>query len=349
MYGSDIYGLAEQLGIVLRARKIRCGAAESCTGGDLSGMLTAIPGSSTWFDCAFITYSNAAKESMLQVSHQVLRKYGAVSEEVARAMAEGVIANSDAEVSVAITGIAGPEGGSEQKPVGSVWIAWAGDKKPTLCRCFYFEGNRPAVRYQAVYKALEGLISRCDPKLQPKKSKPSKARYFFALYPSKKTAALMHKVSGEHLGCEASELTSQENLHLTLAYLGTASEMFIQDCIQQASIIKAPCFKLLINHLTTRNRPKISWLGSLQPPEELFALVRQLNRALIEAGFVPERRRFTPHITVARHAKKTSSSSDVFNINWTVREFCLVRSTTTKEGAKYEVVETWPLGLVNKP
>jgi nicotinamide-nucleotide amidase len=153
--------LAKQLGGVLLKSKFHCAVAESCTGGSLAAAITDIAGSSQWFDRGFVTYTNKSKEEMLGVSSSILSTHGAVSEATACAMAEGAIINSNAEVSVAITGIAGPGGGSLDKPVGTVWIAWAKKLQPTHAQCYHFEGDRAAVRKQSVKVALEGMLQRC--------------------------------------------------------------------------------------------------------------------------------------------------------------------------------------------
>ena len=157
---TEIYSLAKKLGQVLLSRNLRCTVAESCTGGSLAAAITDIPGSSQWFDRGFITYSNQAKQQMLGVPEQMIASQGAVSEAVVRAMAERALAISDANVSVAISGVAGPGGGSREKPVGSVWLAWAAYKQPTHAQCYLFPGDRFAVRQHAVRVALEGLISK---------------------------------------------------------------------------------------------------------------------------------------------------------------------------------------------
>jgi nicotinamide-nucleotide amidase len=150
--------LAEALGRACRRRKVVVAVAESCTGGGLAEAITRIAGSSAWFDRGFVTYSNGAKRQMLGVSALALRRYGAVSEEVARAMARGVLARSPARVSVSITGIAGPAGGSKSKPVGLVWFAWAVRGGLVQARVLRLKGDRAAIRRQSVAVALQGLV-----------------------------------------------------------------------------------------------------------------------------------------------------------------------------------------------
>ena len=132
--------------------------AESCTGGGLAAAITDCAGSSQWFDRGFITYSNQAKQDMLGVSNDILSTYGAVSEETVRAMAEGALQASGSQVTVSISGIAGPGGGSLEKPVGTVWIAWACIAHPIRTQSYVFKGNRTDIRNQAIYEALRGLL-----------------------------------------------------------------------------------------------------------------------------------------------------------------------------------------------
>ena len=150
--------LASQLGLLLSERHLKCAVAESCTGGGLAAAITDIAGSSCWFDRGFVTYSNEAKQEMLGVPLSVITTEGAVSQAVVCAMARGVIMHSHATVSVAISGIAGPTGGSREKPVGTVWIAFADASHIMQTRKYVFEGDRGAIRQQAVYAGLEGLI-----------------------------------------------------------------------------------------------------------------------------------------------------------------------------------------------
>lgn len=140
----------------LTERGLHLVTAESCTGGGLSYWLTSVPGSSHWFDRGFVTYSNAAKVAMLGLDPQALETNGAVSEETALAMAKGALLHSRADCAIAITGIAGPEGGSADKPVGTVWIAWA-DHHDAKAQVFHLDGDRQAVRLQSMLAALKIL------------------------------------------------------------------------------------------------------------------------------------------------------------------------------------------------
>ena len=132
--------------------------AESCTGGWIAKCCTDIPGSSAWFERGFVTYSNESKQALLGVSIDTLAQYGAVSAQTAEAMASGALRHSLADVSVAVTGIAGPDGGSAEKPVGTVWFAWARKDMPVYSECHHFDGDRESIRRQAVQTALEGII-----------------------------------------------------------------------------------------------------------------------------------------------------------------------------------------------
>lgn len=154
----DLQLLAQRLGERLRARRQALATAESCTGGWLAKVLTDIAGSSAWFDRGYITYSNESKIDLLGVRPETLEANGAVSEPTVREMAAGALARSRADIVVAITGVAGPSGGSAEKPVGTVWLAWAGAGRPLRSRQFAFTGEREEVRYQAVLVALRGLL-----------------------------------------------------------------------------------------------------------------------------------------------------------------------------------------------
>jgi len=150
--------LARQLSEALLLRKWLLATAESCTGGMVSATLTDIAGSSAWFDCGFVTYSNQAKMNLLGVSEKTLQRYGAVSEETAKEMAQGALKNSQANISVSITGIAGPSGGSPEKPVGTVCFAFSTSNQ-TFQQTQFYNGNRQDIRAQAVIFALSELVN----------------------------------------------------------------------------------------------------------------------------------------------------------------------------------------------
>jgi len=150
--------LARALGRACKRRGVDVVTAESCTGGGAAAAITRISGSAKWFERGFVTYTNTAKKEMLGVSQRTLGDHGAVSEEVAREMARGALRKSPADVSVAITGIAGPTGGSRTKPVGLVWFAWGARKGAVQTRVFRFKGDRLEIRRQSVAVALQGLI-----------------------------------------------------------------------------------------------------------------------------------------------------------------------------------------------
>jgi nicotinamide-nucleotide amidase len=156
----DQLALARALGDVLGRGGFTVATAESCTGGQIAGAITDIAGSSGWFDRGFVTYSNAAKIEMLGVRSETLAAHGAVSEATAAEMAAGALARSPADLAVAVTGIAGPDGGTPAKPVGMVCFGWArrGGGVETVTR--HFPGDRAAVRAATVAVALEGLIDR---------------------------------------------------------------------------------------------------------------------------------------------------------------------------------------------
>jgi nicotinamide-nucleotide amidase len=152
--------LAKELGVALKARGYMLVLAESCTGGMVAEAVTCIAGSSAWFDRGFVTYSNAAKVELLGVRIETLEKFGAVSEEVAKEMAIGCLKNSHAHIAASITGIAGPDGGSTEKPVGTVCFAWAGINNTVTTSTKHFNGNREEIRHKATIFCLSELIQK---------------------------------------------------------------------------------------------------------------------------------------------------------------------------------------------
>lgn len=155
---NNLENLSTELGALLQKKNMFFTSAESCTGGLLSQSIVSVPGSSGWFGCSFVTYSNISKHKILGVSKDSLKRFGAVSEEVVTEMVDGAVAESRADLGVAISGIAGPGGGSPDRPVGTVCIAWKLKDKQAVKSTFLFEGNRNEVRYATVVKSLEEAI-----------------------------------------------------------------------------------------------------------------------------------------------------------------------------------------------
>jgi nicotinamide-nucleotide amidase len=150
--------LCAQLAATLLQRNWRLATAESCTGGLIAAACTELPGSSNWFERGFVSYSNESKTELLGVDAALIGRHGAVSEPVVRAMAQGAISRSRAQVAVAVTGVAGPTGGSRGKPVGTVWFGWSVDGQ-LRCERQRFDGDRAAVRGATVQHALSRLLS----------------------------------------------------------------------------------------------------------------------------------------------------------------------------------------------
>ena len=157
MKETDLHRLARDLGRLLVEQNLTMASAESCTGGWVSKVVTDVEGSSAWFDCALITYSNRAKQDWLGVSPQTLEAEGAVSQPVVKQMVLGLLDRCNANVGVSISGIAGPGGGTPNKPVGTVWMAWARPGEVIETMRFQLDGDREQVRMQAVFEALLGI------------------------------------------------------------------------------------------------------------------------------------------------------------------------------------------------
>lgn len=149
--------LSNTLGAALLAKKWTITTAESCTGGGVSQAITDVKGSSQWFSHGYVTYSNHAKGQLLGVPASLIEEYGAVSQQVVEAMATGALMGSQADISIAVSGIAGPDGGSPDKPVGTVWIAWA-TKNRVSSQCCLFSGDRKSIRNQSVKASIENAI-----------------------------------------------------------------------------------------------------------------------------------------------------------------------------------------------
>ncbi|XQU09254.1 CinA family protein [Halomonas sp. LY9] len=163
----DLSLLAQRLGRQCLQLGVEVTTAESCTGGGIATAITSVAGSSAYFTAGYVTYSNAAKTRLLGVEPALLDAHGAVSEQVVNAMVAGACQESGADVAVAVSGVAGPDGGSDEKPVGTVWIAW-GSCEQQQAECFHFPGDRQAVREQAVREALAGLVARLSAQAKKK-------------------------------------------------------------------------------------------------------------------------------------------------------------------------------------
>lgn len=150
--------ITHELGQLCLKKSLKIVTAESCTGGGVAYELTSVPGSSQWFERGFVTYSDMAKMELLGVQEKSILNYGAVSRTVAKEMAEGAIKNSRADVSLAITGIAGPKGGNKEKPIGTCWFGWAGANFETQGKHTIFQGDRNLVRLQAMIFSLKELL-----------------------------------------------------------------------------------------------------------------------------------------------------------------------------------------------
>ncbi|HEX4984845.1 MAG TPA: nicotinamide-nucleotide amidohydrolase family protein [Burkholderiales bacterium] len=156
---AELYELAGRVGDALKARGLMLATAESCTGGWIGQAVTMVPGSSRWFDRGFVTYTNEAKQEVLGVQAATLKAFGAVSEQTVREMVAGTLARSRAQLAVAVSGIAGPDGGTPAKPVGTVMLAWGVKDGEVRAQPWHFDGDRDAVRRQTVIAALEGVLA----------------------------------------------------------------------------------------------------------------------------------------------------------------------------------------------
>jgi nicotinamide-nucleotide amidase len=162
MADARIYDLAERVGRALERQKLMMASAESCTGGWVAEAITMVAGSSAWFDRGFVTYTNVSKREMLGVRAETLERHGAVSEEVVREMVTGALQASHAQVALAVSGVAGPSGGSPEKPVGTVCFAWGVKDAPAVAETRQIAGDREAVRRQSVLHALGVLLEMLE-------------------------------------------------------------------------------------------------------------------------------------------------------------------------------------------
>jgi len=162
MARDPLKALARRVGAHLKKRDLKLATAESCTGGWIAQTVTSVSGSSAWFDRGFVTYSDEAKKELLGVRSRTLSRHGAVSRETAKEMAAGTLARSRAQVAIAVTGVAGPAGGTKAKPVGTVCFAWSRKRGAMESVTRHFRGGRERVRLQSVVFALKGLLERLE-------------------------------------------------------------------------------------------------------------------------------------------------------------------------------------------
>ncbi|NCA70265.1 MAG: RNA 2',3'-cyclic phosphodiesterase [Sphingobacteriia bacterium] len=354
----DALASVETLAALLRTHGLRLAVAESCTGGWLAKVLTDLPGSSDWLDRGFVTYSNAAKQSMLGVRGTTLAAHGAVSEAVVAEMARGVLSRAGVEVAVAISGVAGPGGGSPEKPVGTVCLAWAWPGGLETER-LHFAGDREAVRRQSVQAALAGLISRlrasADQAVLPSAEgqgaraldAPPDAgwRWFFAIWPdAPASTALAASASG--LIPPGARPTHVADLHLTLAFLGPLAPARLQ-CIEQAAgEIRCAPFEIAIETLDRFAHARVLWCGPALTPRPLTTLVERLRTALVPCGLVADPRPYRPHITLARRVM-TAPPAQAWpgEVRWVAHEFVLAAGQGGP-GPRYRIHRRWPLRAV---
>ena len=152
------YPLSHRLGLILKERKMKLAVVESCTGGGVCQAITCVPGSSTWFECGFITYSNSAKEELFGIDPQLIRQEGSVNEAIAREMAVKALKQSHADITLSITGIAGPSGGTFNKPVGTIWFGIAEKTGKVQCYKAHFDSGRKHIQDSAISYGLKCLV-----------------------------------------------------------------------------------------------------------------------------------------------------------------------------------------------
>src|SRR5690606_35642790 len=293
----ELETLARRLGAALAARGWTAATAESCTGGWIAKTITDIAGSSEWFGSGYIVYSNDAKTAMLDVPPALIAAAGAAGEPVAAALAESARRRANADLAVAVSGIAGPGGGSAEKPVGTVWLAWAGpDGTATERR--HFDGDRESVRRQTVARALEGLIAaaergearsnaqsgpppetgdRDEPERETRidaaerrgrtrhdepspDEAPARRRIFFALWPDDATRGAIERACRDAVRRSGGRPTAKRNLHLTVAFLGMLEPEALELAAAVPPIGIGP-FEIELDRIGYFEGSRVLWLG----------------------------------------------------------------------------------------
>lgn len=336
---SDLYQLAERVGRGLRENGWRIATAESCTAGWIAKALTDVPGSSQWVECGYITYSNAAKMRDLGVAARTLQSHGAVSESVVREMAEGARRVSGAEVAVAVSGIAGPDGGTAEKPVGTVWFALSAQDQEMICESCRFEGDRDQVRRQAVAYAL-AMVQRALTPWGPTR------RLFFALWPDEPMRDTLAGATRKAVRGSGGRPVPPSNLHLTLAFLGPVPESRIAELADLARSVQLPIpggIEVRLDRLEHWPGPRVLCAAPSEPPTGVVTLAQALQRQLSVGGFSPDIKPFRAHVTVARKVTHPSRSMSMRPVSWRFGAFALIESRTLESGPVYSVVEVYTL------
>ncbi|MGB1110837.1 MAG: RNA 2',3'-cyclic phosphodiesterase [Gammaproteobacteria bacterium] len=328
---------ARQVARALLARGGSLATAESCTGGWVAKVLTDLSGSSQWFERGFVTYSNEAKMDMLSVPAETLKTHGAVSEQTVADMAAGVLANSPAQFAIAISGVAGPTGGTAEKPVGMVCFGWDDGRGNASAETVHFGGDRDAVRRQAVLHGLNGLLRMMG-------VDSSRKRLFFALWPQPETQQALGDVANAWELEQGVKRHPASNLHVTLEFVGPTDGQ-TQACMEAAADrVRAESFDLSIGGSGVFKRAQVAWLGVVSGEGALQALQGQLIAELNECGYQPDDRPYRPHMTVARKLRHPPVHHDFQAIEWRVDRFALVESRSADHGVEYVPLRFWDLG-----
>jgi nicotinamide-nucleotide amidase len=298
--------LAEAVGRTLLAVHARAVTAESCTGGWIAKCLTDIPGSSRWFERGYVTYSNAAKQQALGVRTEDLQAFGAVSAHAAEQMASGALAVSDADIAVAVTGIAGPDGGTAQKPVGLVWLAVGRRDGPVRAEEHHFSGDREAIRRAAVATALRLLLATAQTAAIGTTAGRSAAdrarlrRVFFALWPDEQFGARLSAVAAELLGRLEGRHALPADWHVTVCFVGSVNEAALTALQAGAAAVTARSCALQFDGLEYWQQARVVAATASQVPAAAVELAQALRALARSLGLAPDEKPLRPHLTLMR-------------------------------------------------
>ncbi len=297
--------MAEAVGRTLLAAHARAVTAESCTGGWIAKCLTDIPGSSRWFERGYVTYSNAAKQQGLGVRSEDLQAFGAVSAITAEQMAAGALAASAADVAVAVTGIAGPDGGTTQKPVGLVWLAAGRRDGPIRAEEHHFSGDREAIRRAAVAAALRLLLATVQsaairtPAGRVAAERVRLRRVFFALWPDEQFCVRLSAAAAQ-LGRLEGRRAVPEDWHVTVCFIGSVNEAELAALQSGAAAVSARGCALQFDTLEYWQRARIVAATASQIPAAAVELAQALRALARSLGLTPDDKPLRPHLTLMR-------------------------------------------------